>query len=86
MATVTIRIPAATHQRLRHLAAQRRQPIGAVVDTAVARLEDEAFFDELDADFARLRADPEASAAYDADLAAWDVTLVDGLEDLPWDE
>lgn len=41
------------------------------------------FLDQHNADMAALRADPEAWAAYQAELAAWDVTLLDGLEDEP---
>ena len=41
------------------------------------------FFAQLEEDFRRLRSDPAASAAYDAELALWDSTLLDGLEDAP---
>jgi hypothetical protein len=44
------------------------------------------FFEELAEDFARLSVDPIASAEYDAELAEWDCTLLDGLADLPCDE
>jgi hypothetical protein len=39
------------------------------------------FFEQMTEDFARLRADPVASTEYDAELAAWDATLLDGLFD-----
>jgi hypothetical protein len=33
-----------------------------------------------------MNADPEDRAAYDAEMAIWDTTLGDGLEDFPYDE
>ena len=86
MSTATIRIPAATHRQLRELAEQRRQSIGEVVAAAIERLEDEAFWARARAADDRLRADPVASAAFDADVAAWDGVLKDGLPDERWDD
>ena len=41
------------------------------------------FFEELDAGYAALRADPEAWAAEELEVRAlWDNTLADGLEGL----
>ena len=50
------------------------------------RRDRDQFFEDLAEDFARLRDDPAASAEYDADLAAWDGTLLDGLAEYPCDE
>ncbi len=36
--------------------------------------------DQINADFAALRADPGAWQEYCSDLAAWDSTLLDGLD------
>ncbi|HEY7033547.1 MAG TPA: hypothetical protein VH482_19580 [Thermomicrobiales bacterium] len=38
-----------------------------------------------DAAYERLRADPIASAEYDAEMALWDSTLMDGLEEWPFE-
>jgi hypothetical protein len=84
--SVTIRIPAETYERLRALANERKQPIGQVVTVAVERVEAERFWDELEAAYDQLYADPDAAAAYEAETAAWDVTLLDGLENDPWVE
>jgi hypothetical protein len=46
--------------------------------------EDE-WWEAVNASYARLRADPIASAEYDAEMALWDVTLMDGLEDWPYE-
>ena len=85
-ANTTVRVPAATVARLKELAAERQAPIGEVVADLVRRFDEERFWEEVNAGYARLRADPAASAAFDAELAAWDVTLLDGLEDEPWGE
>lgn len=86
MATVTIRVPDKTHVKLQQLATEEGRPIGQVIDELVEHYERDRFFEEMAEDFARLRADPVASAEYDAELAAWDSTLLDGLEDLPYEE
>ncbi|MGH2559745.1 MAG: hypothetical protein ACRDJH_11825 [Thermomicrobiales bacterium] len=84
--SVTIRVPAETHERLQSLAAARKQPIGQVVTIAVERLEAERFWDELEAAYEQLSADPAAAADYEAEITAWDATLLDGLENDPWVE
>ena len=81
--SVTIRIPPETHEELRRLAAARKQPIGQVVAAAVDRLKSDDFWDEMEAAFEDLYADPEAAAAYMAEHRVWDVTLQDGLENEP---
>jgi hypothetical protein len=87
MATVTIRVPLQTHRRIVRLAEKRGEKnLGAVVDEATRRLEDEEFWAEVNAGYARLRADPVASAEFDAEVAAWDATLTDGLEGDRWEE
>jgi predicted DNA-binding protein len=78
MGTITIRVSLETHQRLRHLAEKRGRTIGEVVDEAARKLEDADFWDEVNAAYERLRADPIASAEYDAEVAALDtISLVD---------
>ena len=81
--SVTIRVPAGTHEQLRRLAARRKQPIGDVVTAAVGRLEEDEFWDEMEAAFEQLHADPEAWAEYMTERTMWDATLLDGLEDEP---
>ena len=86
MATTLIRVPAETHARLQRLAGELGQPLGQVVETALEHFERARMLTDFNAAFARLRADPEASANDDAELAAWDSTLLDGLEDERWEE
>jgi hypothetical protein len=85
MATVTIRVPQATHQRLRQLSEKRGRPIGEIVDEAARKLEDADFWAEVDASYVRLYDDPAARAEYEAELALWDSTLMDGLEEYPYE-
>ena len=81
--SVTIRIPPETHEQLRHLSAARKQPIGQVVAAAVERLKSDQFWDEMEAAFEELYADPVARAEYEAERKEWEATLLDGLEDEP---
>ena len=84
--SITIRVPPETHERLQTLAALRKQSIGQVVAAAVDQLEEERFWEELEAAYERLYADPAAAAAYEAETTAWDITLLDGLDNDPWVE
>jgi hypothetical protein len=83
----TIRISAETHARLQRLARKEGRSIGQIIeDLLLLCKERERVFEDLGEDFRRLRADPVASAEYDAEFAGWDVTNLDGLTDLPYDE
>jgi predicted transcriptional regulator len=81
--SVAIRVSPATHEELRRLAAERKEPIGQVVAAAVEQLKKEEFWTALAEDYERLYADPAAAAAYEAETTVWDATLQDGLEDEP---
>lgn len=85
-ATVSIRVSSEAHRKLRELADKKHKPIGDVFNEAVTLLEREQFWAEYAAAYERLRADPEEWQAYQDELALWDSTLMDGLEDLPWDD
>ncbi len=85
MATVTIRVPQETHQRLRKLAEKRGRPIGEVVDEAARKLEDADFWDEVNASYDRLRADPIASAEYDAEVAALNAASLADFDEPPYE-
>ena len=61
-------------------------PLAGHAPEAFARLEAEDFWQRAYQEDLAMRADPEASAAFDAEVAAWDGTLLDGLEDSPWEE
>jgi hypothetical protein len=53
------------------------------LDSTAERRRRKAFFDALDAAYDELRRDPNAARDFDAEMAAWHVTLVDGLF---WDD
>lgn len=77
--TVSVRLPAKTHQKLRELAKKEHKGIGEVVEEAVAVLERERFWQEMERGYAKLRADPEAWKEWQDELALWDSTLMDGI-------
>lgn len=81
--SVTIRVPPKTHEQLRQLAITRQQPIGQVVAAAVDRLASDRFWDEMEAAFEQLYADPVAAAEYESERRVWDATLLDGIEHEP---
>ena len=81
MPTATMRIPVATQRRVRALAEQRGESIGEVVAAAISRFEEEAFWAQARAADERMRTSPAGSAAFDAEVAAWDGALKDGLPD-----
>jgi predicted DNA-binding protein len=78
--STTIRIPRATHERLKSLAARSGDQIADIVTRAVEEEARRRFMQEFNAAYARLKADPEAWAAYRTELAEWDATLSDGLD------
>jgi hypothetical protein len=83
--TKTIRVRAETHERLQAMAGERQQSIGTLLDELMEERTRNAFWAQMAEAYRRLRADPEASAAYDAEIALWDNTLLDGLDDESWD-
>jgi predicted transcriptional regulator len=82
MAWTTVRVTEHTHELLRELAASTGEPVQNVLERAVENYRRERFFAELDAAYARLRANPVAWDEELAERAEWDATLADGLDDL----
>ena len=56
------------------------QSVQAVVNCVLDEYARKEFFRLNDIGYAQLRADPEAWAEYQAELAEWDATLMDGLD------
>lgn len=81
MASTTVRVDPKLHATLRKLSEAEHRPIGQVIEDAVAKYEKDAFWKGLYDDYARLRANPEAWADYQREVALWDSTSNDGLED-----
>ncbi len=80
MATTSVRVDPSTHAVLRDLSRQEEKPIGQVVAEAVEQYKKDKFWRELEEDYERLRADPEAWQDYQDEMALWDSTSNDGLE------
>jgi len=84
-ATSLIRVSNETREKLAKIAEQQHSSIGDVVAVAATKLERELFWKNYREAFEKLRADPVEWAAYKAELEAWDSTLMDGLEDFPYE-
>ena len=80
MESQTIRISKKTHQTLRQLAEGAGTSMTAILDAAVTEYQKNRYWEEYDAGYAALKADPEKWADYQKEIEAWDVTLADGLE------
>ena len=81
MNSTTIRVSAKTHRVLQELASTIGAPMSDVVDQALQLYRRQRMFAQANAAYAALRADPIASAEWDTEIAVWDATLADGLED-----
>lgn len=80
MATPSIQISEQSHRVLRELAEQTGQTVEAVLEKAVDAYRRKLFFEQLNAGYAALRADPEAWAELESERKVWDATLMDGLD------
>jgi predicted transcriptional regulator len=76
----TVRIKEETRTVLRELARQTNQPMQEVLARAVEAYRRQQMLAETNAAYAALRADPELWRAEQAERAAWEATLADGLE------
>jgi hypothetical protein len=85
VSTITIRVSRETHQLLRQLAEKRGRKIGEVVDEAARKLDDADFWDEVNTSYARLRADPIASAEDDAEIAGLDAATLADFDEAPYE-
>ncbi len=86
MAMTTVKISTETRDKLANLAATRKRPMSEVLAEIVERERRRAFLEEANAAYARIRADPEAWADYQAEIQSMEGTLMDGLENDPWVE
>jgi predicted transcriptional regulator len=87
MAMPTVQISDASHRLLQELAEKTGQTMTEVLDKALDAYRRKVFFEQLNAGYAALRADPEAWAEHEAERKLWDATLMDGLEpDEHWTE
>jgi hypothetical protein len=80
METLTVRISRSAHAILRALSEEVDEPMTEILDKAIQEYRRNRFLEGLNADFAALRANPDAWAGEQEERAAWDVTLADGLD------
>jgi hypothetical protein len=86
VSSVTVKIPTEAHAKLVKLAEEQDRTMGDLLADLIERERRRAFLEGLNEDFARLRADPEVWADYQAEARSMEGTLMDGLEDYPWEE
>jgi hypothetical protein len=79
--TLTVRINSSAYAVLRTLAEEADESMTKVLDKAIEAYRRQRFLDGLNADFAALRSDRGAWKEEQAERAAWDATLSDGLKD-----
>lgn len=80
MASETVRIDPDTHAKLKELADLTGEPMASLLGKAVEAYRRQKFLEGASADYAALRANPEAWAEELAERELWDATLADGLE------
>ena len=80
----TIRVSAETYEQLAERARREDVTIGEIVARFLREEQRRAFFAEYDRQMRALREDEKAWADYQAELALWDSTIGDGLDEEPW--
>jgi hypothetical protein len=80
MSNRSIPISETSHQILKELAEQTGQSMTDVLDKALDAYRRKLFFEQLNAGYAALRADPQAWAEELEERKLWDATLMDGLD------
>jgi predicted CopG family antitoxin len=78
MASTTIRIRPASHRALKEMAAMTGRSLQDVLDEAIEERRRKLYLEGVNSDYAALN--PKARAEFEKEMAAWDVTNLDGLE------
>lgn len=87
MSTPQIQLSETSHRILCEIAEKTGQSPTDVHDKALDAYRRKLFFEQLNADYAALRADPQAWAEELEERKLWDATLMDGLDpDERWTE
>jgi hypothetical protein len=77
----TIKVSVQTRDRLKKLADEDHLTMDAELTRTLDRAEEARFWAGVRADYARLQADPQEWGGYVNELAEWDHTAGDGLDD-----
>ena len=83
MESQTIRVSKTTRDILHDLAAKAGSTMAAIAEEAVREYDRKKFWENYDAGYTALRADPTAWSEYQGEIKRWDATLADGLEEWP---
>jgi len=83
---VTMRVTKETHGALKEMAGTRGIPMTEVLNEIVKRMAREERLRLGNEAYARLREDPEAWAEELEERRLFEGTLMDGLEDDPWED
>lgn len=77
----TVRIDPASHAALSEIARAKHIPLSEALARAVEAYRREWMIQAMDADYAALRAEPNAWAEEQSERASWETTSADGLQD-----
>lgn len=86
MSRVNVKLPVEAHAALSKLASETRRPMGDLLAEMIEREQRRRLFDEADASYDRLLANPAAWAEYQEEIRTLEGPIMDGLEDDPWVE
>jgi len=78
----TIKVSAETRDRLKKLAEAEQSTMEAALAKVLDQAEEARFWQGVKDDYARLQDDPDKWSDYVNELAEWDQTVGDGLDDL----
>ncbi|MBM2811029.1 MAG: hypothetical protein HW416_1788 [Chloroflexi bacterium] len=85
MAGTTVRLSEETRAIVKELAGKTNESMQDVLAKAVESYRREQFWRETNQAYAEMRANPEEWKEYQDELRLWENTLMDGLEDEPYD-
>jgi len=83
---VTMRVSEEAHRTLKEIAGERGVPMTDLLDEIIRQLKREDRLRRGNEAYARLREDPKAWAEELEERRLFEGTLMDGLEDDPWED
>jgi 7-keto-8-aminopelargonate synthetase-like enzyme len=75
-----VRVSENTHKLLRSLSAREGKSMQDIIDKAIEEYRRKTFLEGLSNDYLLLRENPEVWKEHQEDMALWENTLMDGLE------
>ncbi|MBM4319116.1 MAG: hypothetical protein FJ125_03950 [Deltaproteobacteria bacterium] len=86
MKTTAVRVTPETRDRAHEVARRQGVPMVVVLERAVKEYQERLFWEEVDRTYGEARQDEQAWREETEERAVWDATLLDGLEDEPYEE